>query len=438
MFRALVRTGQFFGNEYTIGQAYEHFAERADLETQSADMLFYNDFRPDGVSVITKEMVDGLKKNGVSANEKAIDYMRGDYPFVSLSKVDEFTRNTCKIDTPVIDENGVPQYVILKGYKKKKNADHYICSVLSGLSDYHLSVNADMTVSCGCMLRMGGYLGNLKEQTLKEIYDSDYLASLRKSISDGIVPTVSCVKRCRMLRKVPESMALYYMSNYKVPKGIMFENTSICNLQCDGCYNAYIKRDTISIDDTKKFAMEVKNNDIRIIHLFKYGETFTDRDLGEKIRIIKEYNPEVELHVSTNGLMLDKYNNLENALEFDWLMFSLDGMDNETVCTFQKNGNFDRVYKNMCDLIKLRDSHGKQIPYVTWRYVLFPHNDSIEQVKKAFELAKKAGVDRLQFRRAFNSEIASSTLDQSEVFVEYMKEYKFNYDGARLNFELRN
>lgn len=251
-YKVLVRDIQIFNEKFTIGDVYKHFAERANLETTSADMLFYCDFSPKMVSVITKRMCDDLKIRNVPTTDLAIDYMDSYYPFITEEQVNDFVKTTCTIDTPVINDEGIPQYVIMKGYQKTDRTEHFICNVLSGLSTYDLSVNADMTVSCGCMLRKAGQIRDLRKQTLQEIYSSEYVANLRKKMYDGFLPSVSCFMRCIELKQVPSSLAKYYLTNYSVPKGIMFENTSICNMRCKSCYNAYIDHSTVSLEDTKK------------------------------------------------------------------------------------------------------------------------------------------------------------------------------------------
>lgn len=171
MYKVLVSDRQFFSDSYTVGDAVKFYAERADLKTDSADILFYYDVDNSKVKgVITKMLIDKLVRDGVELSELAKDYVDADYSMIYEDEVDTFVKKVCPKDAPVLDSYGRPIYVILKGYIKTDRSEHYICKVLAGLSSYDLSVNADMTVSCNCMLRVAGKLGDLREQSLEEIY----------------------------------------------------------------------------------------------------------------------------------------------------------------------------------------------------------------------------------------------------------------------------
>lgn len=435
MYKVLVSDRQFFSDSYTVGDAVKFYAERADLKTDSADMLFYYDVDNSKVKgVITKMLIDKLVREGVELSELAKDYVDADYSMIYEDEVDTFVKKVCPKDTPVLDLYGRPIYVILKGYIKTDRSEHYICKVLAGLSSYDLSVNADMTVSCNCMLRVAGNLGDLREQSLEEIYSSDEVVSMRKGLLNGYLPTVSCAKRCGELMQVPKSYGMYYLNNYSVPKSIMYESASACNLKCKGCFNQYIERKKTTLEDTIKFADECKKEGIKYVHMFKYGEPFIDNEIGEKIDIIRNANPEIEIIISTNGVLLDVGDNMESALKVNRLIFSLDGIDDETVLGFQTNSQFNRVYDNMCNLVKLRNETKTQALSIVWKYVLFEHNDSDEMINKVFEMAQVAGVDSIEFFVGFNTDNSSPALWKSDVFVKYMEKYKFNFQYGRYVF----
>ncbi len=437
MYKVLVKKYQIFDDSYTVYDVIAHFAELADLKTHSADMLFYKGaLEKHQMAVITKDISDNLKEADIDPKDKAYLYVKDDYPYIKEDDVGGFVNDECMIDTPVINADFVPKYVILKGYKKTDRSEHYMCNVLSGTSTYNLSVNADMSVSCNCMLRMAGYLGDLRKQTIEDIYESELVCNMRKLLGDGVLPTVSCWLRCTELKQVPKSMAKYYERHYSVPKHILFENTSICNLRCKGCYNNYISKTTVTSQDTERFALQAASNGMKTIHFFKYGEPFADDSIKEKLEIIRKYNPDVKIITSSNGLLLNKHR--EAALLLDVLIISLDGVDDYTISKFQVNGDFSKAYENIKDFIQQRDCLKKKLPLVTWKYVLFPHNQSDEYIKKAFMLAKDANVDRLHFFTGFNTEVSADALWKSNVFEQYMERYRFSFLDGTLCFELSN
>ncbi|MDR0920550.1 MAG: radical SAM protein [Oscillospiraceae bacterium] len=389
---------------------------------------------------MTKEIYNKILTDKIPVEALAFDYCNKSYPLITEEEAEDYVHTKAEIDTPVIGKNGLPKYVILKGYIDSINNQHYYCNVLTGFSKYNLSVNSDMTVSCNCKLRGCGLLGNLREQTLQEIYDSKTVNSLRQSLANGFLPTASCAYRCSELVSSPKSLANYYKDNYSVPNVMMFENTSFCNMKCKGCYNEYIEKSTVSENDTRLFANECKKHEIKTIYLFKYGESFFDKELAKKIAIIREVLPSVYISVSTNGVLINSEIMYEAAMLFDSITFSLDGVDNESITSFQTNGNFDVVYHNMCEIVKRKNDMLLSKPRIIWKYVLFPENDSEENIKKAFDLAVNSGIDSLSFYPGFNTITNSDRIWSSNIFLEYFKKYKFVYRNSSysLEFNLRS
>lgn len=88
----------------------------------------------------------------------------------------------------------------------------------------------------------------------------------------------------------------------------------------------------------------------------------------------------------------------------DYVYVSLDGIDQGTVQKYQVGGDFERTFRNMARLVQLRNERGRngdgiKLPIVEWKYVTFRHNDRPEQILRAVDLARQAGVDVLGFCR---------------------------------------
>lgn len=130
--------------------------------------------------------------------------------------------------------------------------------------------------------------------------------------------------------------------------------------------------------------------------------------------------------------------NMESALKVNRFIFSLDGIDDETVLGFQMNSQFDRVYGNMCNLVKLKNKTKTHTLSIVWKYVLFEHNDSDEMIDKVFEMAQCAGVDSIEFFVGFNTDNSSPAIWKSDVFVKYMEKYKFDFQYGRYVFWILN
>ena len=112
----------------------------------------------------------------------------------------------------------------------------YFCNALLGESNYNVCINSDLTVSCNCRDYDGtGHIGDLNTQTLQEIFDGGVARGFRETLAKGRFP-VSVCQECWELKTVPKREAFYYVTHYHPPrKGIMVENTALCNLRCASC-----------------------------------------------------------------------------------------------------------------------------------------------------------------------------------------------------------
>ena len=71
------------------------------------------------------------------------------------------------------------------------------CAALAGESNYNVSINADLTVSCNCQDRDGtGRLGSLKTQSFMQIWHGEKADAFRRSMASGKLPIMWCSNCC--------------------------------------------------------------------------------------------------------------------------------------------------------------------------------------------------------------------------------------------------
>ena len=294
------------------------------------------------------------------------------------------------------------QIVKTKEQSAKSLGKKFYCRVLSGLSDYNLSVNCDMTVSCCCLDHDGsGLLGDLSTSSLKEIFSSETAQTMRSMLFKGRLPIFICAN-CGELKLADKKTAHYYVSNYSVPeRGIMVENTVDCTVDCLSCCRDSVlsvrRKRNLSLEDIKRISREIKDNNIKKINYFKLGEPFFSPTIYEEMQILREENPDVRIYASSNGLHLDNDVMREAASMFDGIAFSVDGITDEMVLRYQRRGSFNRAYANMRDLVRYREDHKLDRPQVQWKYVLFTWNDTPEVIQKAIDLSREANIDLIDF-----------------------------------------
>jgi len=278
----------------------------------------------------------------------------------------------------------------------------FYCSALAGTSDYNVSINSDMSVSCNCQDDGGaGMLGSLETQGLDEIFSGPTATAFRKALAEGRMPIDTCAG-CGELRKIPAARAIECASQFHVPaRGIMVENTMACNLQCLGCNRRSVARTrsktSLSLDDVRKIASTMSHHKIETLYYFKYGEPFLSPAILDELGIIREKNPTLRIVVSTNGMLLDTDTKREAAMLADLIYFSIDGMSEATMGRYQRGGSFQKAYDNMCALIAHRNSTGVRRPEIEWKYVLFNWNDRPSMIRTAVDMARAAGTDTISF-----------------------------------------
>lgn len=278
----------------------------------------------------------------------------------------------------------------------------FACNALQGNSDYNVCINSDITVSCNCQDYDGrGRIGSLSSQTLKEIFNGEAAQNLRKRLAACEFPVPVCAK-CNELHLIKKSEINNYLSGFKVPKkGIMLENSVLCNLNCLGCRRDQVlrarKKHKITLVEMEKIAKIIQENRIEHIAFFNLGEPFFSKDVADEIAILRRYNPDITIHTSTNGVYLDSDEKREAALLLDLIYFSIDGPSQEILTRYQVGGSFEKAYLNMKKLVDFRNSKRAAKPVIEWKYVLFRWNDRPQYIQKAIQLAEDAQVDTISF-----------------------------------------
>lgn len=283
--------------------------------------------------------------------------------------------------------------------------ESFYCRALAGESDYNITINSDMTVSCNCQDFDGlGHIGDLNRHSLAQIFSGPTACKFREMLAARKFPTPICV-HCSELKLMPSEEVRKCLSRYHLPyKGIQVENTAHCNLRCHMCNREKLLgirsgRHSLSLGDVEKIAHLLKENSLKNLHFYNLGEPFLSPDIHEHIKIIRQHNPDIRIITLTNGQLLAGNNKIKAALSMDYIGISLDGVTQDTVSKYQVGGNFETAYRNMVNLVSERNKHNLKAPIIEWIYVLFRWNDHPKHISRAIELAKEANVDVIGFYR---------------------------------------
>lgn len=278
----------------------------------------------------------------------------------------------------------------------------FSCAALQGDSEYNISINCDMTVSCNCQDDGSGILGSLEEHSFEEIFFGPRAEAFRAALAKGKLPLLTCA-RCSELKRMPKPAAAGRPpAPPRLPhRGLLVENTIACNLACPGCIRPEVvkvrKRFRMSLENIRTVAELSRRLGLETIFFFNRGEPFLSPDIRQEIQLIRELNPQVRIVTSTNGMRLDTDEKRAAALLMDEVIFSIDGCDPQSLQKYQRGGDFARMVDNLRELVRCRDARGVSAPQIEWKYLLFNWNDRAGQIEQAIAQARAAGADLISF-----------------------------------------
>jgi hypothetical protein len=111
---------------------------------------------------------------------------------------------------------------------------------------------------------------------------------------------------------------------------------------------------------------------------------------------IKTKFPQIYLYTSTNGLAFNEDGARRLVRSgIDEVTFSIDGATQETFVIYRQRGDFAKAVRNLRAAVDEKHASGRDVPFINWRYILFSHNDSDDEMSRARSLAADIGVDRL-------------------------------------------
>jgi len=125
-----------------------------------------------------------------------------------------------------------------------------------------------------------------------------------------------------------------------------------------------------------------------------HGEPLLNPRLWEMGRRSRARLPETWISVTTNAQ--GRFRPEMAASGFDDFVCSIDGVDAASYEPYRVHGDFDLAWRFMVDLARARATADRRIR-VVWKYVLFEHNSSPENLLRAQRMALDAGISELVF-----------------------------------------
>jgi pyruvate-formate lyase-activating enzyme len=260
-----------------------------------------------------------------------------------------------------------------------------------------VAVLSDGTAVCACVdAGKTNPLGNVFERGFDAVWSGPAYRGLRRQIAKDIDKVPIC-QGCPMRITARPDAAVVEAIPPK-PQVLFIESYAGCNLACPGCDRNAIEgtRSELMMDFDKYCGLiDSLSPDLKYMEFHLGGENWMHKRGAEMVRYCKERNPKCAILTSTNGHF---FHNDERALDalnsgLDVIIFSIDGVDQESYEKYRVNGRFQRAMDGMERMVRLKRSSGLTQPMLIWRYILFPWSGAPEQMQRARELAQQLGVE---------------------------------------------
>lgn len=183
------------------------------------------------------------------------------------------------------------------------------------------------------------------------------------------------------------------MLNFSQLEQIHLEISNNCQASCPMCSrnvnggqeNPLVKINNWSLDNFKTVMSPEVLNQIRMFYLCgTFGDPMMNNDMIDMCRYSKEINPNIDIHIHTNGgaRKPEWWEELAQALpKKHRVVFGIDGLE-DTHHLYRVGTNFETVIKNATAFINAGG-------IAEWAFIKFKHNE--HQVNEAESMAKELG-----------------------------------------------
>ena len=221
-----------------------------------------------------------------------------------------------------------------------------------------------------------------------------------------------------------------------LPISFSIEPTNHCNLKCPECPSGLgaLTRQLglLKLDDYKNWIDQIKETSF-YVQLFFQGEPYINKNLPEMIKYAQQNK--IYVSISTNGHFINE-TNTDKILEAapDKLIYSVDGLDEETYQNYRVGGTFAQVDSALRKLVKRKRELKLKKPFIEFQFIVMKHNEHL--LEKVKEYCKEVGVDKLVFKtmQISSYENALKFLPTNKKYSRYIVEN----NSFRIKAEVKN
>ena len=204
-----------------------------------------------------------------------------------------------------------------------------------------------------------------------------------------------------------------------MPVSFSIEPTNHCNLKCPECPSGLgsLTRPLglLKLNDFKKIIDEISKTSF-YIQMFFQGEPFINKELLSMISYAQSKN--VYVSISTNGHFINE-KNVDEILNHapDKLIFSIDGLDEESYQNYRVGGTFKQADEGLRIIVNRKKELKQKTPFIEFQFILMKQNE--HQYEQVLEYGKDVGVDKVVFKT-----MQVSSKENAEKFLPQNKDYR--------------
>jgi hypothetical protein len=260
----------------------------------------------------------------------------------------------------------------------------------------------DGRLTCGCADPYGKrILGDTRTTSVSGVWTGETAVKLRGDINSGGSKFCGDCPLKLPLKKdqQPPQRSLEVGT---LPSRLYVECTAACNISCaQACCapeTGITRTRQAGMLDFELFkrVIDEAGPSLGRVDFFNYGEAFLHKRAIEMCEYIKSRFPHIYLYTSTNGLAFTE-ESVARLIQsgIDEVTFSIDGARPDSYVKYRQRGDFAKAIRNLGAATRAKRESGRDVPFINWRYILFTHNDSDEEMNLARQMAQELGVDRL-------------------------------------------
>jgi len=234
------------------------------------------------------------------------------------------------------------------------------------------------------------------------------------------------IKRIINITKVLFS---YFLSNltskvivWGKPYSATIEPTNFCNLKCPECPSGLGRLTRplgiINLIDFENYCKEISET-VFYLQLFFQGEPLVNKNLPELVGIAHKYNMYVA--ISTNGILVtETVAQMLIASKIDKVIFSIDGLDENTYQNYRVGGTFEKAFKGLKNLLNEKIAQNCKYPYIEFQFIVMKQNE--HQIPQILELSKLDGLNKVTLKtmQVYSKQSAEYFLPSNPKYRRYI------------------